>query len=114
MVPRSLAPDTPLRGPRVAFGRLFGPGVSSCPPPRLGEGQEGRLVGILGGAGVCNLPLARDSLKTPAEWEATPLPQNPTKVNAACEDNWQLELLVPGSTRRNALNAGVGTKEELD
>ena len=56
VVPRSLAPDTPLRGPRVAVGRLFELACPAVHPPRLEEGLEGRMVGILGGAGVCRLP----------------------------------------------------------
>ena len=46
------------------------------------------MVGILGGAGGCNLPPAQDSLKTPTEWEATPLPQNPTEANAVRGNDW--------------------------
>ena len=88
MVTRDLAPDTPLRGPRAAVGWLFELACPAVHPPRLEEGREGRMVGILGGAGGCNLPPAQDSLKTPTEWETTPLPQNPTEANAVRGNDW--------------------------
>ena len=63
--------------------------------------------------GAYNVPPARDSLKTPAALKTIPHPQNPTEANAVREKYWQLELLVPTSTRRNAPNADSGDRGRI-